>query len=175
MSYRPMFVALLLCPLVRLPLSAQAASGNSTPPDQATAGRVGVGTAKVAAAVTEGVTAALKGQAAAWNRGDLDAFVGYYTADATFAGSGTEITRGVDRIRQRYADGYFAAGSKRDTLSFPSIEARTITDRDAYALVIYRLSRKTATGTDSVVATGPSSLVLRKVGARWKIRHDHSS
>jgi len=28
---------------------------------------------------------------------------------------------------------------------------------------------------DSVTSTGPTSLVLKKVGGRWRIAHDHSS
>ena len=39
----------------------------------------------------------------------------------------------------------------------------------------YVLARHVAGGRDSVTATGPTSLVMRRVGGRWRIVHDHSS
>ncbi len=40
----------------------------------------------------------------------------------------------------------------------------------AYLGAFYLLSRR-----DSVVARGPTTLVMQRVGTRWYIVHDHSS
>jgi uncharacterized protein (TIGR02246 family) len=105
--------------------------------------------------------------AAAWNRGDLDGFVSDYAEDATFVTS-RGLVRGRAAIRERYAP-RFAPGTARDSLSFRDIRARVEGDA-VQAVAWWVLSRG-----DSVTATGPTSLLLRRAGGRWRIVHDHSS
>jgi uncharacterized protein (TIGR02246 family) len=104
-----------------------------------------------------------------WNAGDLDAFVSDYVADATFVTSGG-LVRGMAEIRQRYATRYFAPGAVRDSLSFRLLDVELLAPRVAHLVATYVLTRG-----DSVTSTGPTSLVLKKVGGRWRIAHDHSS
>ncbi len=106
--------------------------------------------------------------AAAWNRGDLDAFVSDYAEDATFVAS-QGVVRGRTAIRARYAP-RFRPGAVRDSLWFQGIEARPVAPETIQAVAWWNLSRG-----DSVVARGPTSLLLVRAGGRWSIVHDHSS
>lgn len=106
--------------------------------------------------------------AAAWNRGDLDAFMADYTEGATFVTS-RAVVRGRAAIRALYAP-RFAPGAPRDSLHFEALEAHPLHQDAIEAIAYYVLTRG-----DSVTARGPTSLVLRRVGGRWLIAHDHSS
>ena len=116
----------------------------------------------------EGVAAMLEHGAGAWNRGDLDGFLADYVPNATFV-TGSGVVRGVEAIRARYAP-RFAPRGVRDSLSFRDIEVDLLGPDVANAIATYVLMRG-----DSVTARGPTSLVVRRVGARWRIVHDHSS
>lgn len=108
--------------------------------------------------------------AAAWNRGDLNAFVSDYDSvqAATFIGR-NGVVRGRDVIREQYAS-RFAAGGRRDSLSFENVEVDLLAPDAANVIAYYRLMRG-----DSTISRGPTSLVMRKRGNTWKITHDHSS
>jgi ketosteroid isomerase-like protein len=108
--------------------------------------------------------------ARSWNRGDLDAFMADYvdgprTAFVTNQG----VMHGRAEIRARYAP-RFAAGGVRDSLSFEGIEADAIGPDLLHVIAWYKLMRG-----GSLVARGPTSLVLVRDGARWAILKDHSS
>ncbi len=113
--------------------------------------------------------------AEAWNRGDLDAFVGFYAQGegTTYIGR-RGIVRGPAEIRAVYAP-RFAPGVERGTLRFEDLEVDLLAPGVANAIAFYVLSRRTAAGADSVIARGPTSLVVRRLGGAWKIVHDHSS
>ncbi len=108
--------------------------------------------------------------AAAWNRGDLDGFMDDYVPanEATYVG-GRGLLRGRVAIRNVYA-ARFAPGATRDSLSFDLQDVNPLADDLAHVIAFYILSRG-----DSVVARGPTSLVMRREGGRWRIVHDHSS
>ena len=114
------------------------------------------------------IAAVLDHGAAAWNRGDLDAFVSDYTADATFV-TARAVVRGRPAIRALYAP-RFAPGARRDSLHFEQLEVDVLSGDAVNAIAYYVLMRG-----DSVTARGPTSLVFRLVGGRWLISHDHSS
>ncbi len=119
-------------------------------------------------AIWREVAAMLEHGAASWNGGDLDAFVSDYVSDATFVTS-RGLVRGTAEIRARYA-ARFAPGASRDSLTFRLLDVDALGPRLANVVAIWTLSRG-----DSVTSTGPTSLVIRKVGGRWRIAHDHSS
>jgi len=120
------------------------------------------------AAARDGVAAMLDHGARAWNRGDLDEFLSDYEPDATFVTS-RGVLRGVAEIRARYAP-RFGSGGVRDSLSFRDIEVDLLGPDVANAIAFYVLMRG-----DSVTSSGPTSLVVRRAGGRWRIAHDHSS
>ncbi|HEX6535994.1 MAG TPA: DUF4440 domain-containing protein [Gemmatimonadaceae bacterium] len=116
------------------------------------------------------IAAMMERSAGAWNRGDLDAFVDdYLDSDRTTFVGRRGIIRGRAAIRQVYAP-RFGPGGVRDSLSFEQLEVDPLAPGVAHVLAYYVLSRG-----DSVVARGPTSLVMLRVNGRWRIVHDHSS
>jgi len=116
----------------------------------------------------QGAMAVLAHGAAAWNRGDLAGFMSDYAGDASFV-TPRQVLHGRAEIQARYAP-RFAPGGVRDSLSFQDLEVDLLAPDALNAIAYYVLQRG-----DSVVARGPTSLVMRKVGDRWYITHDHSS
>lgn len=122
------------------------------------------------AAARAEITAMMNRSAAAWNRGDLDAFVADYedSPGTTYIGR-RGIVRGRAAIRAVYAP-RFAPGTARDSLSFENTEVDLLAPGVANVISWYRLARG-----DSTTASGPTSLVMRRSDGRWRIVHDHSS
>jgi uncharacterized protein (TIGR02246 family) len=116
------------------------------------------------------ICAMMARSAAAWNRGDLDAFVRDYADDlgTTYIGS-RGIVRGRAAVREAYAP-RFAPGAVRDSLHFERVEVDLLAPDLANTIAWYVLVRG-----DSVTAQGPTSHVMRRVYGTWKIVHDHSS
>jgi ketosteroid isomerase-like protein len=109
-------------------------------------------------------------EAAAWNRGDLDAFMSDYApGDLPTYVAGGHLVRGFDAIRSRYAP-RFAPGARRDSLRIEELQVRPITDRYVLLTARYILFRG-----DSTTASGPFTLLMERRPEGWKILHDHSS
>jgi len=112
----------------------------------------------------------LEASALAWNRGDLDGFMSDYLADTTTTFmSGGRVQHGFDWIRDNYAP-RFAPGAQRDSLRFEKAEGRALGSDFMLATARWVLYRG-----DSVTASGPFTLVLRRHDRGWRIIHDHSS
>jgi uncharacterized protein (TIGR02246 family) len=106
----------------------------------------------------------------AWNRRDLDAFVGDYAADSTTTFvSGGHVRQGFAWIRGNYA-ATFAPAAVHDSLRFEEVEARSLGIDHLLATARYVLFRR-----DSVTSSGPFTLILRRTQGAWKIIHDHTS
>ncbi len=144
-------------------LTVAAVGASCAPPKPA-----GPAPASAVEAARQGVLALLAHGAAAWNRGDLVAFMSDYAPDASFV-TPRAVLHGRAEIQARYAP-RFAPGAVRDSLSFQDIEVDVLAPDALNAIAFYVLQRG-----DSVVARGPTSLVMRKVAGRWLITHDHSS
>ena len=113
----------------------------------------------------------LQRSATDWNHGDLAGFMSDYARDSlTSYVSGGHVQYGWQPLYDRYQANYFAARKSRDSLSFDELHVRALTPDLAYATARFKLSRR-----DSVVASGPFTLVLQKQGDRWRILHDHTS
>lgn len=116
------------------------------------------------------IQAMLTRSARNWNRGDLDAFVDdYVNSDRTTYVGRSGVIHGRAAIRAVYAP-RFAPGAQHDSLSFEGLEVDSLAPGVIHVLAFYVLSRG-----DSVVARGPTSLVMLREGSRWRIVHDHSS
>ncbi len=117
------------------------------------------------------IEAMLTRSAADWNRGDLAGFMGDYAHDSlTSYVSGGHVQYGWQALYDRYQANYFAPGKARDSLAFEEVRVRALTPDFAYATARFRLLRR-----DSVIASGPFTLVLQRQGNRWRILHDHTS
>ena len=110
----------------------------------------------------------LAGQAAAWNAGDIEAFMEPYwsSSDLTFSAAG-QVTRGwkavLDSYRRRYPDRR-AMGH----LTFSDLEITELGHDVALVLGRWKLQREEPVG-------GAFTLVFRRIGRRWLIVHDHTS
>src|SRR6478672_3586425 len=75
------------------------------------------------------IRAVLDGQVAAWNRGDIDAYMaGYANSDATMF-VGTDVTRGWTKVRDRYKAKYDSR-AKMGTLLFSDLDLRPLASDD---------------------------------------------
>jgi len=109
-----------------------------------------------------------------WNRGDLDAFMSdYLPSDSTTYVGGRGLVRGPAAIRNSYAR-LFTGEAVRDSLSFTILDVDPVAPDVANLIARYILARRVG-GRDSVTASGPTSLLVRRVDGRWRIVHDHSS
>jgi ketosteroid isomerase-like protein len=117
----------------------------------------------------EAITAVLTAQQAAWNRGDVDAFlVGYWhSPELTFSGS-SGVSRGWDGVMARYKKNY-PDRAAMGQLEFSGLEFHWL-GRDA-ALVMGNWHLKRDKGD----VGGVFSLVWQRFPEGWKIVHDHTS
>jgi uncharacterized protein (TIGR02246 family) len=121
------------------------------------------------------VVRVLEEQRAAWNRGDLDAFLsGYEMSERLLFTSGGKIRQGFDETREKYRARYGEAAETMGQLSFEILDVRALGSCADAAIVLGRWGV-----TDTPVAgSGVFSVILerhRDPGDRWEIVHDHTS
>lgn len=114
------------------------------------------------------IVATLAAQTAAWNEGDLDAFMAYYwnNKDLKFV-SGTQIHRGWTPTLRRYRDRY-ADESGLGRLGFSNTDVRLITEDVAVVTGRYQHQKGEA------ASSGVFSLVMKRINGAWRIVHDHT-
>ena len=115
------------------------------------------------------IRAVLDAQVAAWNHGDIDAFMdGYKKSGATaFVDSGG-IQRGWQAVLERYRKSY-PNRQAMGTLTFSDIEITTLSPTAALAMGHWRLQRELGK------PGGVFTLVFRKFPEGWRIINDHTS
>ncbi len=161
--------------IVSAVMGAAACAGRGGTPARSAAGpdilsiRYVATPAELATARAE-IAATLAHGARAWNAGNLDVFMSDYVPDtSTTYVTPRGVLHGVPAIGAVYA-ARFAPGARRDSLHFEGMEVDLLTPDLANTIAYYVLARG-----DSVTARGPTSLVMRRSGGRWRIVHDHSS
>ena len=109
----------------------------------------------------------LDNSVAAWNRGDLDAFMHSYedSPDTEYVNS-KSVIRGYASIRARYAKAY---GAGMGTLALSDVYVRPL--GPDYAVVTARWHLALPHGKNP---TGLFTLVMHKSSAGWGIVTDHS-
>ena len=111
----------------------------------------------------------LQSQQEAWNRGDIDAFMnGYWRSDKTVFVSGDEVTRGWQKVLDRYKKKY-SDRAKMGTLTFSDLEITPLSADAAVALGAWKLKRA------SDEPHGRFTLIFRRFPEGWRIVHDHTS
>jgi uncharacterized protein (TIGR02246 family) len=115
------------------------------------------------------INAVLKAQQAAWNRGDVDAFLtGYWQSpELTFSGT-NGVSRGWDGVLARYKKNYPNREAMGE-LDFSDLEFRFLGPDAALVLGKWHLKREMGD------IGGVFSLVWQKFPEGWKIIHDHTS
>jgi uncharacterized protein (TIGR02246 family) len=123
------------------------------------------------------IRAVIAGQAMAWNRGDIAAFMQGYedSPQTTFVGVDA-VRKGYQPILERYRKTY-ATRAQMGTLSFSNIEVRLLAGSCGaadYAVVTgnFHLARKQK--GKSARDSGIFSLVWHKGPGGWKIVLDHT-
>jgi ketosteroid isomerase-like protein len=123
------------------------------------------GGAKAVAAIR----AVLNAQVAAWNRGDVEGFMGgYWRSPETVFISGDTVTRGWQTVLDRYKKGYDTR-EKMGTLTFSELEIKPVGREAAVVLGRWQLAR----AGDS--PHGRFTLIFRRTAQGWRIVHDHTS
>ncbi len=115
------------------------------------------------------IRAVIRAQEAAWNRGDLEAFMqGYERSAKTTFVSGDEITRGWQTVLDRYKANY-SNREKMGTLSFSDLEITPLAPDAAVVLGRWQLKR----AKDN--PRGRFTLIFRRTPEGWLIVQDHTS
>lgn len=108
-------------------------------------------------------------QTAAWNRGDINAFMdGYWRSEKLTFLSGTNVTRGWQQTLDNYKKGYDTR-AKMGTLSFSGLEITVLAKDAAVVLGNWSLRRE----KDN--PGGKYTLIFRKFKEGWRIVMDHTS
>lgn len=112
------------------------------------------------------VRAVMQQQQAAWNQGDIDAFMSGYAPDICFIGaSGT--TCGRDSVTARYKRRYPDRAAMGE-LTFSGLEVLPAGDGHAWCTGRWSLARATDT------LGGGFSLFWERKGTEWRILRDHT-
>lgn len=114
------------------------------------------------------IKAVMTEQAAAWNRGDLEAFMaGYWKSDKLVFVS-SRVTRGwqptLDNYKKSYPD-----KAAMGTLSFTDLEVTVLSKDAAVVLGSWALKR------EKDEPKGKFTLIFRKFKEGWRIVHDHTT
>ena len=111
----------------------------------------------------------LRAQQEAWNRGDINEFMnGYWRSEETAFVSGGEVTRGWQKVLDRYQKKY-SDRAKMGTLTFSDLQITPLSADSAVALGAWKLKR----AKDQ--PHGRFTLIFRRLPEGWRIVHDHTS
>jgi beta-aspartyl-peptidase (threonine type) len=110
-------------------------------------------------------------QQAAWNRQDLEGFMGGYwnSPELTFF-SGAHESKGWQAALDRYKKNYHGAGHEMGKLEFANLRIEMLGPEAAFVRGEFHL-----TMSDGKTPHGLFTLVFRKFPEGWKIVHDHSA
>jgi ketosteroid isomerase-like protein len=113
----------------------------------------------------------LRAQQAAWNRHDLEGFMGGYwnSPQLTFF-SGAQERDGWQATIDRYLANYASPGHEMGKLEFSGLRIEVLGQEAAFVRGAWQL-----TMSDGRKPHGLFTLVFRKFPEGWKIVHDHTS
>ena len=118
-----------------------------------------------------GIRAVLDAQQAAWNRGDVEAFMAGYEASDSTTFVGATITRGYRQVLENYHRRY-PSKENMGHLTFSGIELMQLGSEYASVLGKWHLDRSHEAGGE---VGGIFTLLFRKTPKGWKIILDHTS
>jgi uncharacterized protein (TIGR02246 family) len=123
------------------------------------------------------IRAAIGAQAAAWNRGDIPAFMQLYedSPDTTFIGA--TLRKGYGTILERYTKSY-STPEQMGALTFSDLEIRLLRGSCGtaeFAVVTGKFHLERTAKGEAKKDDGIFSLVWRKGPQGWKILLDHTS
>ena len=122
------------------------------------------------AADRSAISAVLDAQVAAWNRGDLGAYMeGYARTDALVFTSGGNVRKGWQTAFDHYQERYAKDRSAMGKLAFEIVSIDAVGDDGAVVLGKWVLTGSPHDGR------GVFSLVMARRPEGWRIIHDHTS
>ena len=117
------------------------------------------------------VRAVLDAQVAAWNHGDLEAYMaGYWKSPELEFYSGATVTRGWQPTLDRYRKRYQGDGKEMGQLAFANIRIDVVSPDVAIVSGEWHLDMK-----NGPAPHGLFTLIVRRFTEGWRIVHDHSS
>ena len=128
------------------------------------------------------VEAMLREQAAAWSRGDLDAFVAHYASDARFV-TADGVLAGRDALRSHYQKRYAPQPQAMGVLSLEPVQVRDLWGPEVSALgdaepgnvhTVSVIARWKLDRPGHRPQSGHTLLVVRREGGKWTIVEDAS-
>jgi ketosteroid isomerase-like protein len=115
------------------------------------------------------IRALLDDQTAAWNRGDVEAFMaGYWKSEETEFVGANGVSRGWQALLERYRKNY-PDRKAMGQLSFSNLEIHIVCPDAAYAIGQFKLER------ENDRPTGFFTLNFRKFTEGWRIVADHTT
>ena len=118
-----------------------------------------------------GLRKLLDSQTAAWNRGDLVAFMqGYWHSPEVTFFSGDTITKGWEPTLERYRNRYQSAEKQMGRLSFSDENIQMLDSNAALVTARWHLQM-----SDGKRLEGLTTLLCKRLPEGWRIVHDHSS
>jgi uncharacterized protein (TIGR02246 family) len=125
----------------------------------------------LAASPESDIRKVLDDQAAAWNRGDIAAYMAGYDDSETTTFIGKNIVKGHAQVLENYKKRY-PTRDNMGTLKFSGLEIRPLGPDYAAVIGRFHLDRSAAAGGES---SGIFSLTFHKIKGEWKIILDHTS
>jgi len=124
------------------------------------------------------IRSVLEVQVAAWNRGDIPAFMASYedSPETTFVGT-TSVNKGFQPILERYKQGY-TNKEQMGALTFKDLDIRLLPTAGGvteYAVVTGRFHLERSAKGSATKDDGIFSLVWHKGSGGWKILLDHTA
>lgn len=128
-------------------------------------------TPAIAAGAEDEIRVVLDAQVAAWNRGDIEAFMSTYENSPETSFVSDQVLKGYDTVLERYEQKYGADGAM-GRLEFSNLDFRVLSPQNILVIGSFHLTRDAAGGGD---ARGLFSILWAQVDGTWKIIHDHTS
>lgn len=121
----------------------------------------------------QAIKSVLEQQVAAWNRGDIPAFMdGYWKSDDLEFVNAAGIFQGWQDVLKRYQHSY-PDRAAMGHLTFSGVEIRTLCPDAGFVVGHFRLDREKDGQKDH--PEGVFTLIFRKFPAGWKIINDHTT
>jgi uncharacterized protein (TIGR02246 family) len=117
------------------------------------------------------IRAVLEMQQAAWNRGDVEAFMSGYESSEETTFVGASVTRGYQKVLDNYRRRY-PTKEKMGQLTFSDVQIRPLGADYASVIGRWHLERSAEAGGD---VGGIYTLLFRNAAQGWKIILDHTS
>lgn len=158
-----LFIFMIFCMIPGIPVSAQSAPQAKPAPHARANSQANI----------EAMKDVLQRQVAAWNRGDIPAFMdGYWKSDDLEFVNAAGIFQGWQDVLKRYQHSY-PDRAAMGHLTFSGVEIRLLCPDAGFVVGHFRLDKEKDGQKDH--PEGVFTLIFRKFPSGWKIINDHTT